>query len=540
MKLVLIFPPGLLVLCLLSSLCGCREASGLAPAATVPLPLATATPVATATPAISPQDTPGLSPLPVESPPPSPVVPPTSTPTSPPTSTPETAQPTPTDQVEVRETNISLSTYQYEPFLREARDEVHGVPYFWLDRAAYAERSSGPTVSRSFRAILLENRYLRLTILPELGGRLYQCFFKPTGQDLLYNNSVLKPTAWGPLARDQNWWLAAGGMEWAFPVNEHGYEWGVPWDYQVERSAQGATVTVLDTSDPRPRVRVEIGLAPGAAYFTVRPHVENPTTSTVSFQYWTNAMLTLGGSSMSPDTEFVYPASEVVIHSAGPNAGLPAERSVLSWPVWEGSDLSWYYNWKDWLGFFVAVPGADFVGAYNHDTDLGIARVFAAAELPGVKLFAWGQGSPYVAEYTDDGSQYFEMWGGPNRTFWPEDDISLEPGGSRTWVEYWYPFQGIGGLEYANRELALNLCLHEGSLCLGLAATHDLSGTVSLVVRGTELLRCETQASPETPYLECLTLPSGLAPDSLITLVFTDSQGELVASYQTELGSLLD
>ena len=538
MKRVLISPLVLLVLCLLPLPCGCQDVVGPSPSATAPLRLPSATPVATATPAISLQDTPERSPMPAESPPPSPVVQPDWTPTVLPSSTPEMADVASTDQVVVRETSISLSTYQYEPFLRQAWDEEHGVPYLWLDRVAYEERSSGSTVLRPFRAVLLENRYLRLTILPELGGRLYECFFKPAGQNLLYRNPVLKPTAWGPLAREQNWWLAAGGMEWAFPVNEHGYEWGVPWSYQVESSAEGATVTVIDTTDPRPRVRVDISLAPDTAYFTVRPRIENPTTSTVSYQYWTNAMLTLGGSSMSLNTEFVYPAQEVVIHSAGPNAGLPAERTSLSWPVWEGRNLSWYYNWKDWLGFFITAPGDDFVGAYNHDTGLGIARVFSRAEVPGVKLFAWGQQSPYAAEYTDDGSQYFEMWGGPNRTFWPEDDISLGPGGSRTWVEYWYPFQGIGGMDYANRELALSLDLQEGSLCLGLAATRGQSGTLSLDLGGTELLRHDTQVTPESPHLDCLSLPPGLPPESLVSLAFVNSGGEIVASYQTELGSL--
>jgi hypothetical protein len=442
-----------------------------------------------------------------------------------------------TDQVVVREASISLSTYQYEPHLRQAWDEEHGVPYLWLDRVAYEERSSGSTVLRPFRAVLLENQYLRLTILPELGGRLYGCFFKPAGQNLLYGNPVLKPTAWGPLSREQNWWLAAGGMEWAFPVNEHGYEWGVPWSYQVESSAEGATVTVIDTLDPRPRVRVDISLAPDTAYFTVRPRIENPTTSTVSYQYWTNAMLTLGGSSMPPNTEFVYPAGEVVIHSAGPNAGLPAERTTLSWPVWEGRDLSWYYNWKDWLGFFIAAPGADFVGAYNHDTGLGIARVFSGAEVPGVKLFAWGQQSPYAAEYTDDGSQYFEMWGGPNRTFWPEDDISLGPGESKSWAEIWYPFQGIDGLVFANRDVALNLTVSEGMVSLGLASTSLQEGTVIAQVGGSEIYRREVAVSPQSPYVDSVSLPADPVADGGLFFTFLSPQGEVVASFVTEIPS---
>jgi hypothetical protein len=470
-----------------------------------------------------------------QSPTPSAVVLPTWTAAALPSPTPEIGQAASTDHVVVREASISLSAYQYEPFLRQAWDEEHGVPYLWLDRIALDESSAGSTVLRSFRVVVLENRYLRLTMLPELGGRLYECFFKPAGQNLLYHNPVLKPTAWGPLTREQNWWLAAGGMEWAFPVNEHGYEWGVPWSYQVEISAEGATVTVIDTTDPRPRVRVEISLAPDTAYFTVRPHIENPTASTLSYQYWTNAMLTLGGSSMSPNTEFVYPAQEVVIHSAGPNAGLPAERTTLRWPLWEGRDLSWYYNWGDWLGFFVTSPSADFVAAYNHDTGLGIARVFSRAEAPGVKLFACGLQSPYVAEYTDDGSQYFEMWGGPNRTFWPEDNNSLGPGESKSWTEIWYPFQGIGGLVFANRNVALNLTISEGMVSFGLASTSLQEGTVVMQAGGGEIYRIEVAVSPQSPYVDSVSLPADLVADGGLSLTWMSPQSEVLASYVADI-----
>jgi hypothetical protein len=531
MKRVLISLLVLLVPCLPPMLCGCQDVVGPSPSATVPLPLPSATPVATATMAIIPQDTPQPSPMPAESPPPSAVVQSASTATALPSSNPELPFPASTDQVMVREASVSLSTYQYEPYLRQAWDEEHGVPYLWLDRVAYEEASSGITVSRSFRAVVLENRYLRLTILPELGGRLYESFFKPTGQSLFYRNQVLKPTRWGALAREQNWWLAAGGMEWAFPVNEHGYEWGVPWTYQVENSAEGATVTVIDSIDLRPRVRVEISLAPDTAYFTVRPRIENPTTSTDRFQYWTNAMITLGGSSMSPNTEFCYPTEEILVHSVGPASGLPGEREVISWPSWQGRDLSWYHSWEDWLGFFLPEPSQDFVGAYNHDTSLGVARVFDRREVPGVKLFAWGQESPYAAEYTDDGSQYFEMWGGPNLTFWSEDDNTLGAGESKSWTEFWYPFQGIGGLVFANRDVAMNLTVSGGIVSLGMASTSLQEGTIIVEAGRTEIYRREVTVSPQSPCVDSVSLPADLVPDGDVALTYLNSQGEVVASY---------
>jgi hypothetical protein len=523
-------------------LLGCQGVVSPSPPAVVPTaaPVSSpeVTPVTAAGQEASPSPTLVPSPTPEESPAPSVVVLPTWTPAALPTATVEAPPSLPGDQVLVRETSISLPAYVYEPYLRQALDEQRGVPYAWLDRAAYGEPGPESTVLRPFTAILLENRYLRLTILPELGGRLYECVFKPSEQNIFYRNHVVKPTRWGPLTREENWWLAAGGMEWAFPVNEHGYEWGVSWSYSVESSSEGATVTVRDTTDPRPRVSVQIGLAPDTAYFTIRPTIENPTGAAISYQYWTNAMLTLGSPSVSANTEFFYPGDEVVIHSTGPQSGLPGERAVVNWPVWEGRDMSWYYNWHDWLGFFLRDPSEDFVGAYNHDTGLGVARVYSGEAAPGVKLFAWGTESPYVSEYTDGRSQYFEMWGGPNRTFWPEDDLSLAAGASRSWVEYWYPFQAIGGLDYANRDLAVNLDCEDKLLRLGLAAASPQSGTAVLTVADEVLSRRETIVSPDSSQLYEVSLPPGLAPHDRVSFTFLGPGGEVLLSYETTLGAL--
>jgi hypothetical protein len=323
-------------------------------------------------------------------------------------------------------------------------------------------------------------------------------------------------------------------MEWAFPVIEHGYEWGVPWSYAVERSARETTVVVRDATEDGLRLSVGISLAPDRAYFTVSPRIENPTDSPVTYQYWTNALLTLGDASVSPNTEFFYPTEEIVVHSAGPDSGLPGEMSVIEWPTWQGRDLSWYYNWEDWLGFFLPEPSEDFVGAYNHDTSLGVARVFDRRELPGVKLFAWGQESPYVFEYTDDGSQYFEIWGGPNRTFWPEDDDTLAAGQSRSWSEYWYPFQGIGGLAFANRDVALGLTASDGEISLGLTTTCPHEGTVVLTVGGQEVYRREVTVSPDNPHVDRVPLPAGLTAGDGVTLTYLDPLGEVLASYTTD------
>jgi hypothetical protein len=87
------------------------------------------------------------------------------------------------------------------------------MPYYSLDRGRY---DAGKIEDRDFTLIVLENDYLRLSLLPELGGRIYQAVFKPTGHNIFYQNPVLKPSPWGP--PEMGWWLAAGGMEWGLPV----------------------------------------------------------------------------------------------------------------------------------------------------------------------------------------------------------------------------------------------------------------------------------------------------------------------------------
>ncbi len=197
-----------------------------------------------------------------------------------PTLTPTVPAPTPAPVAATTYTvtTISIPTYPYSGFLRTVPDpNLDDYPVLVLDRSAYQSSHPRP-VPVSYTLIVLENRYLRLTLLPQLGGRIYQCIFKPTGNNELYQNPVLKPTVWGPPATGSpagaNWWLAAGGLEWGFPVDEHGYEWGRAWGYDYTQGNDGSvTVTMIGGDVHRPYVTVAITLPPDSAAFTVQPTI---------------------------------------------------------------------------------------------------------------------------------------------------------------------------------------------------------------------------------------------------------------------------
>ena len=164
---------------------------------------------------------------------------------------------------------VTLQAYPYDRFLQDAMDSASGIRYKKLDWAAY-EASAPRPAPRTFTAVVLENELLRLTFLPELGGRLYRAVYKPSGRDLFYVNPVLKPTRWGPA--QQGWWLGAGGIEWCLPVDEHGLEWALPWEYSTARNGAASTITLWDSSaTDRLRARVTVTLPDGSARRSTSP-----------------------------------------------------------------------------------------------------------------------------------------------------------------------------------------------------------------------------------------------------------------------------
>jgi hypothetical protein len=370
----------------------------------------------------------------------------------------------------------------------------------------------------------MRNEYLELTLLPELGGRIYQCRFLPTGQNLFYNNAVIKPTHWGPL--DQGWWLAVGGMEFALPVDEHGYVTAQPWTPEIQQAEDGsATVTMHVTEESRHiEASVAITLRPGEAAFAVRSTLENPDAEPKSFQYWINAMLSPGAHGIRPSLRVIYPTDEMIVHSRG-DRSLPNEHERMPWPVYQGRDLSLYANWREWLGVFVADPRASYTAVYDPASELGVVRVFPADIARGVKLFGFGLGFGDTGVYTDDGSQYIEMWGGLTPTFW---DYATLGGHERvTWEETWFPVSRTGGVSTASQAGVLFASVEDAQLALALFSPREQT-LVLRATQGEQSVWSERVAlTPERPFEAMIDLSAGNTA-AVISVHMVDDQGNLV------------
>jgi hypothetical protein len=466
-----------LIAALLVLLVACRQVTSVTP--TVGLATAEASAISEAVSATTARPAP-TRPPPTNTPPPA-----TSPPSAPPT--PSSLPPTPSlppPLPAVWEQDITLNTYGWQEALVPTGPDDPVYPYPRLDFDAVS--SPAP---RIYRAVFIQNGYVQLIVVPELGGRILRWTDRATGRQLFYANPVVKPTRWGY----RGWWLATGGMEWAFPTDEHGLNEYRPWRYELLRNG----VRVWDTDDRTGlTVEVTIRLDGEHSYFTLVPRIANPTGEPQRYQFWANAMLALSDDNApSSALAFILPDDAVTVHATG-DGGLPGPGGQMDWPVHDGRDFSRYSEWHQYLGIFAHPAQAGFVGAYDLASDQGLVRVFPHAVATGVKLFCMGDLPADL--WTDDGSRYFELWGGLTPTFW--DYWTLQPGASVSWTECWYPVSGVGGYNWANEEAAIRLAPCGERAEVAVATTRALYGTVVLRRGGVDVERWDASIAPGQPF----------------------------------------
>lgn len=340
--------------------------------------------------------------------------------------------------VTVTEGKTSIPTYAYEKglFLPLPEDRLQGYPYPNL-RARDVAKEPTP---RDYRTIVIENDYLKITILPDLGGRIYKLFYKPSGQSVLYENDRLKPNHFC----EQGWWFSTGGMEWCFPLTEHSTNVLQPWNYAIRRDNDGgATVTVSDTHR---RIGLEesisVTLEPDSCAVHLDIRLSNPGCAPKPYMYWTNPMIPYNDS-----VKVTLPARWACAYWGD---------GVYRWPTADARDRSSMATYDDAESVFALRLQGGFAGVYDESRKMGFVRTFPLSEAQGVKVFSFGHTrQPFLQpeKYSDSGEPYFELWGGRTPSLWTE--YTLAPREVAQWQEAWYPLPGTGGLRWASEDAAV-------------------------------------------------------------------------------------
>ncbi len=368
-------------------------------------------------------------------------------------------------------------------------------------------------VNKEWNVVELENDYIRVIILPEVGGKIWSAIDKTTGKPYIYANSVVK---FRDVAMRGPW--TSGGIEPNYGIIGHTPNCATPVNYQVRNHPDGSVscyVGVLDLLT-RTRWQMEVHLPKDKASFTTRSIWQNPTGLEQPYYHWMNTGIKTAG-----NLEFIFPGTRYIGH----------DGEYAAWPRHEqnGKDLQFYEqnDFGMYKSYHVAGRLADFFGAYWHDDGFGMVRYAPYDEKPGKKIWIWGlsrQGMIWEKILTDTDGQYAEIQSGrlfnqnaQASSLTPFKHHGFTPHATDKWTEHWYPVNRTRGMVVANADAALNLRVEDGWLkwyCSPVAFFTD-----ELVIRekGRELQRRRIEAKPLATIADSMRW-SGSAADLSITL----------------------
>lgn len=295
---------------------------------------------------------------------------------------------------------------------------------------------------RTWRAAYLENRYLRCSVLPDLGGHLYSCTDKLSGEEMFYANPSIKLSQIGYRGA----W-AALGIEFNYPVS-HNWVSTSPVAFATVRNPDGSASVWVGNTDRvvGTRWRVELRLHPGRASLEQHTTLYNPSAYRHRYYWWTNAAVEVW-----EDSRILYPQRFTASHGF---------TDVDTWPVdRRGTDNSVLANQiYGPVSRFSHGSREPFMAVYHPRTDAGTVHWSDPAHLPAKKFWSWGVDARAMAwrrALSDDNSAYVEIQAGLFRN--QETYEFMAPQGEVRFSETWIPVRGLGGVTRATPDAVLHL-----------------------------------------------------------------------------------
>ena len=378
------------------------------------------------------------------------------------------------------EQGVTITTY--EPA------EADRYPMF-LDRRVYQGSSgrvypipftdaiSTDATRREWTAVHLENKWIRLMVLPELGGRIHIGYDKVARYDFFYRNNVIKPALVG-LAGP---WIS-GGVEFNWPQHHRPATY-LPVDFEIEHGADGSVTVWCSDHDPFTRMKGMHGvrLHPDRAVVELVARLHNRTSEPQTFLWWANVAARVHDEYQSffpTDVRYVADHARRAItafpHADRPYYGFnyPAEADT------GGDRLDFYKNIPVPTSYMILDTEDDFFGGYDHAAGAGFVHVADRHVAPGKKQWTWGNaafGHAWDDLLTDSDGPYIELMAGVYTDNQP-DFAWLQPGETKTFTQSWFPIQKIGVVHQATTEVAVHLDVADGIANIGVCVTSARTG----------------------------------------------------------------
>ncbi len=309
-------------------------------------------------------------------------------------------------------------------------------------------------IDREYDVVRLENDYIELIILPELGGRIFTAKDKTTGYDFFYRQHVIKPALIGALGA----WIS-GGVEFNWPYH-HRPSTFMPVDYEIETEENGAVTVWCSEHDPIDRMKGMVGirLEPDKAMFETRVKVTNRTAIRHSFLWWENTAVPV-----NPEYEIFFPSDvdHVHFHYRRSNTTYPIAKGMFNGYKYDdgGVDISKHFNTKIATSYFCAASDYDYFGGYDNGKKCGVVHIGDHHVSTGKKMFTWGYNQlaqSWERALTDTDGAYAELMAGSYTNNQP-DFTWLEAYETKNFSQYWYPISSLGAPSYADLQYAINV-----------------------------------------------------------------------------------
>lgn len=380
----------------------------------------------------------------------------------------------------------------------------------------------------TYDCLYLENEYVELCIIPEIGGRLMYAIDKTNGYDIFYHNHVVKPANVGMTGA----WIS-GGVEWNV-FHHHRQTSHIPCDWQIVSDPDGSKTIWLGETEYRHRMQWAIGITlhPGKSYMEISGRLMNGTPDSNSILYWSNV-----STLVDENYEICLPQSTefVTFHCKNWFAHWPVTHEPFNGMDFykDGVDASWWKNHYMSNSMFVYDQKADFVGGYDHGRHAGTMLTGNHNIIKGGKFWLWGPNSEWDTKIlTDNSGHYIELMVGAYSDNQPDYNWNF-PYETKEFSQYWYALRDIEGVKAGDRHAAINMDLQEGGkVLLGVNATEKMKGLKVSLLRGDKPVFEDVipHIDPGKPYVKTVSVDAGVQEHEL-TMVLTDGAGKQMLSY---------
>lgn len=359
------------------------------------------------------------------------------------------------------------------------------------------EKISDEKIDKVWHAIFIENAYIKIMLLPELGGRVQMAYDKVKQRHFVYYNHVIKPALVGLTGP----WIS-GGIEFNWPQHHRPSTYD-PVDALIEENNDGSITVWCSEVERMFRTKGMAGftLYPDKAYLEIKVKLYNRTPHPQTFLWWANPAV-----AVNDDYQSVFPPDVNAVFDHG-------KRDVSDFPIATGeyykvdyapgTDISRYKNIPVPTSYMAIKSEYNFVGGYENDTKGGLLHVADHHQSPGKKQWTWGNGDfgyAWDRNLTDNDGPYIELMCGVYTDNQP-DFSWLQPYEEKSFKQYFMPYRDLGVVKNATKEAMLNLEEENGNYTLKAYTTAVYkNATITLESEGKIIIEETLDFSPEMSF----------------------------------------